>query len=57
MLIDGKFKEEWDKNEPEVYLGKKTQDILKNEKYLNEDLKIHLGTHVRYLNKYYSIFI
>ena len=54
MIIDEKFKEEWDKNEPHVYLGKKTEDILMNEKYLNEDLKIHLGTHIHYLNKYYS---
>jgi len=54
MIIDGKFKEEWDKNEPHVYLGKKTEDILMNEKYLNEDLKVHLGTHIRYLNKYNS---
>ena len=52
MLIDEKFKEEWDKNGPSTYLGKKTQDILENEKYLNEDLKIHLATHIRYLNKY-----
>ena len=54
MLIDNKFEKEWNHEDPEIYLNKKTDDILKREKYLNEDLKMHLVTHFNYLNKSYQ---
>lgn len=54
MLIDNKFQKEWDREDPEIYLSKKTDDILNREKYLNEDLKMHLATHINYLNKKYQ---
>ena len=31
MLIDNKFQKEWDREDPEIYLSKKTDDILNRE--------------------------